>query len=268
MTSAIGFCRSTIGYDSRMRRALLVIVCLLSSCRTAKPAMPDPPPPVKYDPALDPVAGPLWVQATQTYVAESCEDRDTPGDEPADPPSKHRVDVGSVKVEQPCGLVFNEVFAKDYIANFTRAICGSTDGKLTEECSKRFVDMFMARLSERYTGADWAAVNQKCTAYPLECNDGRSLERLLIASHNGGVQAWYFRSIEIARTNAYRAQEAARAADQLVVQQQQERDAERRRAVFQVMGAALQGLVQARAPAPTIQCTSNTVGTSTYTNCR
>jgi hypothetical protein len=207
--------------------------------------------------------GPISMQAARAFVAESCRVGDVPEKPMGDPPSLHTVDVGSSRVEQSCGLVFNEVFDGAYIANFAKVVCGLANEKLTNECSKRFLEMYVARLAERYTGADWAAVNQKCTAYPIECRDGRALERLLLASHNAGVQGWYYQAAEAARANAYRAQAAAQAADL----QAQEQRAEQRRERARAIGAALQTMGQALSP-PTIQCTSNTVGTSTYTNCR
>ena len=155
------------------------------------------------------------------------------------------------------------MFSGAYLANFAHAVCGLTEEKLTEACSKRFIEMFVARLSERYTGADWTRVNQRCKAYPLECNDGRALERLLLASHNFGVRTWYYQAVEFARTNAYRAQAAAQAADL----QAQERRAEERRERARAIGAALQGIGQALSP-PSVNCTSNTFGSTTYTNCR
>jgi hypothetical protein len=246
-----------------MRRPWLVM-WLLSACASrAAPPPPTPPPAAKYDPARDPLIGPITVRAAQAFVAESCRDGDVPRGSPSEPPSKHTVDVGSTKVDQPCGLVFNEVFDSAYTANFARVVCGLNEEKLTDACSKRFIEMYMARLSERYPGADWASVNQKCTAYPLECRDGRALERLLLASHNVGIQAWYYQAVEFARANAYRAQAAAQAAELQI----QERRAEERREKARAMGAALQGLGDALSP-PTIRCTSNTVGSSTYTNCR
>jgi hypothetical protein len=250
-------------------RRLWLVLCLLSACATkvAEPP-PTPPPAAKYDPARDPVTGQISMQAARAFVAETCRTSDAPEKPIGEPPSVHTVDVGSAKVEQSCGLVFNEVFDRAYIANFAKVVCGLPGEKLSDDCSKRFVEMYMARLAERYTGADWAAVNRKCTAYPLECHDSFALERLLLASHNLSIQAWYYQAVEFARANAYRANQEALAANQLLVQQQRERDADERRRVFEVMAAGLHGLVRARATPPTINCTSNTVGSSTYTNCR
>jgi hypothetical protein len=219
-------------------RAVLVLVCIVGcggsgpsqeTATTAPVAYPH------YEPALDPVVAPSWTQALRAYVTEDCTTSGSTTNATngwGDAPSSHEVNAGGgVVVRQGCGLVYFEVFTPQYVAAFARDVCSlPPDAKLDEPCSKRFIDMFFARLSERYDAADWSAVDQHCRAYPLDCNDSLKLERQLEA-----------RQQEI----------------------EEQRSAERRRAFFQgisAMGAAM-------APPPTINCTSNTLGSTTFTNC-
>lgn len=237
-------------------------MAVASCARTGGEVKPLPMPP-KYDVARDPVIGPISKQSARAFIAEDCANN---GARPSagDPPATHRVDVGSDKVDQHCGLVFNEVFSDRYVAAFTREVCGATDGVATEACSERLVKTYVARLSERYAGADWVAVNNKCTAYPIECRDGRALERILLASHNASVLAWHDQAVYSARLGAYRAQADAQAADNQATARGEAED----RARAQGIGAAMQTLGKSLAPPPTINCTSNAVGASTVTTCR
>lgn len=197
----------------------------------------------------------------RTYVAESCDvgsDSAAPGTLNS-PPSKHVVRVGVTAVDQACGLVVYEIFTPEHMAAFARDICGAADGTISDECSKRFIDMFMARLAERYTAVDWSAVNQKCRAYPLECKDSVAVERLLLAAHNVGVQAWYQEALQAARMNAYRAAQETQLAYQRTEQMREAEHRERR----QRIGAALEAMGKALEPKPVIRCTSTTSGQAT-----
>lgn len=170
-----------------------------------------------------------------------------------------------VVVTQGCGLVYYEVFTPDYIATFARDVCLLRENeKVNEECAKRFIDMFFARLGERYDAADWSAVDRHCRAYPIECNDALKTERQLVASHNAGVRAWYMAASQLAIAQArYQAAQAAEAeARQQELEEQ--RSAERRRVFFQ----ALSNIAGAMAPPPSITCNSNTFGSTTTTTCR
>jgi len=253
-------------------RGALVLVCLCVSCahHASPPAEPEqaPDPEDAYTPARDPLIGPAWVQATGAYVVEKCrrphKSSDVPADQPPDPPGVHVVDAGGgVEVRQACGLVANEVYAPGYVSRFAHEVCGLNDDKLDDACNKRFTDMFIARLSERYASASWSAVSQHCTAYPLECNTPIAIERNLLASHNAGIQAWYSGAVAYAqaRQQAYFQQEAAAQAQAV------EEHREERRRFWANVGNAVSAMGQAMAPPPSINCTSNTFGTMTTTNC-
>jgi hypothetical protein len=205
--------------------------------------------------------------AIQAYVTAACNKdlSDRPSETSGDPPALHKVSAGGgITVQQSCGLIFYEVFTPEYVSQFARDICGITVEKIDDNCSKRFLDMFFARLGERYVGADWNAVTQHCRAYPLGCTNALQIEQQLVESHNAGVRAWYDNESQLAHAQA-RYQAAERA--QLAAQQQElaeRRSAERRRAFFEAMSA----MGKAMAPPPTVSCTSNSVGSTTYTNCR
>ncbi len=279
--------------------ALCLLLFAVGGCRSPEPVSPQPPsspddeqePEFKREPAHDPVLGPYWIEANKAFVDESCHPRERSAKEPnepkgdesdasdassdpkpiklGDPPSTHVIDAGGgVMVKQHCGLVFNEIASPELFADFVRGVCHSFDGTVTTECSAKFMDMFIARLGERYIAADWSAISLKCRAYPLGCQQPIAVERIVLESHNAGVRAWYTKSTQevyanIARQNAEAAQiaaEQARATEQ--------RSAEKRRAVLQAIGAGLQGMGQAMAPPPTVHCTSMTIGNTTNTNCR
>lgn len=254
----------------RMRFVPLAL-CMIG-CATSGPAPEGSTPvaPWQYEAALDPVIAPSWLQALRAYVTETCtrmhSDVGAAGKGGGDPPASHHVNAGGgVTVQQGCGLVYFEVFASEHIQRFSRDVCRLRDDeKLNEDCSRRFIDMFFARLSERYDAADWSAVDRHCRAYPLECNEALKIERQLVASHNAGVRAWYASASQLAIAQArYQAAEVARAEAQ-----QQElsarRSAERRRNFF----LGLSAVAGALTPPPSLRCTSNSFGTSTYTNCR
>lgn len=251
-----------------MRSVALVVLSAIGACapNTSSTFVARPvPPPEEYEPARDPLIGPAWVQATGAYVAERCKRRkltETPTD--GDPPRIHRVDAGGAEVRQACGLVAHEVYTTEFTARFAREICGLESDTLDDACSKRFSEMFIARLSERYASANWAAVSRRCNAYPFECNSPVAIERHLLASHNAGIEAWYIGAVRYAQ-----ARQQAAYAQALVAQQRlaEERREERRRFWGNVSNA-LGAMGQAMAPAPSVNCTSNQVGTMTYTNCR
>ena len=208
----------------------MVVVSVLASCH----------PQEAYDLGQDPYS----VQGTRLHVSEHCA-LHAPGDrQSADPPSTHEVALGSAQVLQQCGLIYNEVYVPAFQARFAREICGSADGTADDACAKRFVDMFFARLSDRYPLTDWNEVNRKCTAYPLDCRDGLGIERIVLASHNAGVRA----KLERARADARQAEE-----------EEEARASERRR-------QAVRTFLQSLNP-PTVRCTSNTYGNTTQTTC-
>jgi hypothetical protein len=193
----------------------------------------------EYEPALDPIIGRSWVMAIQAYVTPTCNKQlsDAPS-ESGDPPALHQVSAGGgITVRQSCGLIYHEVFTPEYTSRFARDVCGITDEKIDDNCSKQFMDMFFARLGERYVGADWNAVAQHCRAYPLECTSALEIEQQLVKSHNAGVRAWYDNESQLALAQArYQAAQQA----QLAAQQQElaeRRSVARRRAFFEAMGA-------------------------------
>jgi hypothetical protein len=247
----------------RMGRGPLLCVLTLVACahNSPQPAAELPASEPEYTPARDPLIGPAWVQATGAYIVERC-NRHSGSDVPTDgdPPSVHVVDAGGVEVKQACGLVAYEVYAPAYLLRFSREVCGIADNApMTDACGKRFTDMFIARLSERYASANWSAVSQHCTAYPLDCDTPVAIERNLLASHNAGIQAWYAGAVAYAQARQEAQYEQEREAQARMAEQRRND----RRRFWQGVGNAL----SAMGPPPSIQCTSNTWGTTTTTNC-
>lgn len=167
-------------------------------------------------------------------------------------------------MRQACGLVAYEVYTPTYLARFAHEICGQSDDNLDAACSKRFTDMFVARLSERYASANWAAVSQHCAAYPLECNTPLAIERQLLASHNAGIQSWYAGAVAYAQAR----QEAQYEQEREAQARQAERSREDRRQFWMNFGNAMGAAGQAMQPTPSVSCTSNTYGTTTTTRCQ
>src|SRR5690349_11548692 len=109
--------RTPVVYDGPMR-ALLVVVAVLSACHREK----------AYDLGHDLLA----IQASRFYVEERCAWHPASDGQTSDPPSTHEVALGSARVVQQCGLVYNEVYAPAFQARFAREVCGAADGTTDE----------------------------------------------------------------------------------------------------------------------------------------
>jgi hypothetical protein len=255
-----------LALDMRSWRLVVSVLALSACAHSGQLDEPQgPSAPVEYKPARDPIYGPALVQAKAAYVVERCRTKTlTDGPTDGDPPSAQIVDAGGVEVRQGCGLVANEVYTTAFRARFAHEICGLADDALDEPCEKRFAEMFIARLSERYASADWAAISRRCTAYPFECKTPHAIEAHLLASHNAGISAWYDGAQRYAQARQYAAyQQAMVAQQQLSVQ----RSAERRQFWVNV-GNAVSAMGKAMQSPPTVNCTSNTYGNTTNTSCR
>ena len=105
------------------------------------------------------------------------------------PPSVHLVEPSSSiydhpPLEEPCGLVANEVATAAYTTRFADALCG---GVVDQACTQKFSEMFFARLTERYKRADFGMLSLRCKAHPIECANIREFEIWTLTSHNEGV---------------------------------------------------------------------------------
>jgi hypothetical protein len=151
-----------------------------------------------------------------------------------------------------CGSVWVEISTDKARGEFLSTVCGGVDD---ESCGKIYSKMFLARLTERYTFADWTVVVRKCDAYPVECRDWGKVERWTLDTHNDEVLK--------------RAQRAAEATHQRYVEARQRAIAEQQesnRKAMLILSGALDGL---SAPYKnTVNCTSNTYGSTTQTTCR
>ncbi len=171
--------------------------------------------------------------------------------EPSDP-STHRVQVHSngVSVQQPCGMVVVEILSDEAITTFLKKVCGGTN---SPECAQQHQDMFLARLEERYAFANWGLVLNKCKAYPIECKRWMNIEFWATESHNEGVLEW-------ARTAFAQSNEYYQAQYEQAYAEERERRQE--------IGVAAQAFAAAFAPKPSINCTTNTFGSTSTTTCQ
>ncbi|HEY1812980.1 MAG TPA: hypothetical protein VGG74_11585 [Kofleriaceae bacterium] len=153
-----------------------------------------------------------------------------------------------------CGLVLAKLLAPAEMQRFVAEICHGVDDDV---CSGNFVQMFLAQLRERYTFADWSAVEERCTAHPIDCKQWVNIELWAIDSHDDGVVK-HAKAQMNGVNDRYFASEA---------QQQAEHD-RHMAAIGAVLQGAAQGMAEASQQPQTVNCTSNTIGTSTYTSCR
>jgi hypothetical protein len=170
-----------------------------------------------------------------------------------EPPGTRPFKVGERTGMQPCGLVAAEILAPNELTRFVDGMCA---GREDATCDQRLLETFMARLRERYVFADWTAVDNKCTAHPLDCRQWLQVELWAIDSHNEGVVDWNKRTLQ--QTNDRYAAEFERAYAE---------EAEHRQRIGAALGAFSSAMSSAMAPTPTVHCTSNTVGITTTTSC-
>lgn len=144
-----------------------------------------------------------------------------------------------------CGFVIKDIVAEPAYSEFVAGICNGNDD---EECRKRRVDMYFARLSERYYAADFGACLNRCDAYPLECKTLVDKERKYIESHNDALMTRWKMQMKLEREES-----RLRAAEAELRRQQQVSDA---------LVNFSRGFQR-----PTVHCTSQAIGGTVYTNC-
>lgn len=147
-----------------------------------------------------------------------------------------------------CGLIAPDL--NKSFPDFIKNVCEPRKAS-NNECASLFVNMVMTRWRERYPYGDWAAAKEWCDANPQICNlatpDGVGMYELqLLKTHNDYIfAALKQRKTEIQQTaNA----EALR----------------RQQALSNALSHMGDGLIQ---NSQTVNCTSNTYGATTYTNC-
>ena len=192
--------------------------------------------------------GGALVEGLSKMIAPLCTSKG--GSPRPSPPTWHwAVAKDGTYYKQPCGTIAEQVLTSSAIAGFIRDVCNGQD---SPECGERLWKMFVARLYDRYTFAKWSWVINKCDAYPVQCKQWSNLEFWALQSHNDGVSQWTQKAMQSANVQYQEEEERA-----------YEAEAERRRQI----GLALQQVSASLAPAPTIQCVSNSVGTTTTTSC-
>lgn len=182
--------------------------------------------------------------AVSKLVMPECNNaKRAPGD--YSPPSTHQVQSGTMTVSQPCGLISVEMMSDLELTKLVATLC---TGISQAACGNRVQETFFARLRERYGFTDWAAVSNRCTAYPIDCK-WMNIELWAIESHNAAVVQWAQQSYRQTNERYQEEFDKAYAAE----------EEQRRR--------ALSAFATAITPPPSVQCTSSTIGTTTTTNC-
>lgn len=183
--------------------------------------------------------------AVSHMVAATCQAEKGPPGRPSFP-AMQRVHAGAAIVQQPCGLVVAELSTDASLNRFVTAVC---PGVAPDECSKRFVQMFLARLGERYPYANWQVITQHCEAYPVDCRQWLTLESWVLESHNATLIRW--------AQDSYRVRNAQAAAQLEAIH----REESQRASAF--LAAVANGLSP-----PQVRCTSTMMGAVVDTTCR
>ena len=142
--------------------------------------------------------------------------------------------------------VVAELTSEEYVLKFREVVCGG-DPKTFEKwpktkhegCVRKYRDTFLAKLAEKYPATAWQEVSNWCTANPIDCVNWEKIEDAV--SNNEDIQ--------IGRAKS-------------------RREAERRQKNAQAVAAILKGIGDGMAGRRDVSCTSNQVGSTTYTNCR
>lgn len=176
-----------------------------------------------YEPTPDPAVAELTQRYMPQVVRAMCGDLLTP-------PDTVLSDLDGVTVEQPCGLVVVD-FIGDRLVQLVTERCGQAPDSA---CVKSVSDMFLARVTERYTRADGAWVSNHCTGYPEECDSEAKIETMFLKSHNASVVAEW--QGELDRIGAER--QHARAVQIATARLAQEQAAQARKDAWIQLGAA------------------------------
>ena len=165
-------------------------------------------------------------------------------------PSRQYLPVGSGPgVIQGCGLIAAEITTSEFLDDFVKTAC---DGADSPECGTTYVEMFYARLKERYALTNWEQVLTHCKAYPAECKAFRNFETWSIESHNAAVDSW---ARQAAKARAEADDRAYRA------------EAERRQALWAALAAGADAFLAA-SQGTTIRCTAWTTAALSTVDCK
>lgn len=145
--------------------------------------------------------------------------------------------------------IAHEFAQTENLDKFSKEICGVEDSKFPNQasrsaCSAKYQDAFAYRLVENYSGANIRTINVWCRAHPIDCRNPENLEQQ------------YKESADAATTTAQTRQEEA----------EDQRKADRRRRIFQALGAGLRSAGESMKNS-NVLCTSNRLGNTVYTNC-
>jgi hypothetical protein len=201
---------------------------------------------IQLQPEAAPEARRVATIATSYEIAEEC-NKNAEESTLDGRTSRHIVETAYGEAVQSCGLISTELGSERFVEDFVRTTCGGQD---SETCSTTYLEMFYARLRERYSFADWDWMVNHCKGYPSECSVLRTVELWALDLHNRAVDRWASVEMERANARAYAL------------------EAERRRAE----AAAVKNVVDAflaAARRPTLHCTTmSTGGGFSTTDCR
>ncbi len=229
-----------IGHPGRnlgVAASLLVGLAQLAGCLNSQPRN------LQYQPDEGDLASERSARSYQ--FSPRCNESAENGD--GTMPSRQYVPVGSgLGVVQECGLIAAEIATPDFLDNFVKTACDGTD---SAQCGTTYVEMFYARLKERYALTNWEQVFTHCKAYPAECKEFRNFETWSIDSHNAAVENWARQAARARAEADYRA------------------EAERQRAMWAALAAGANAFVAA-AQGSTVRCTAWTTASLSTIDCK
>lgn len=101
-----------------------------------------------------------------------------------------------------CGLVHDRVFRPKAMRRFVKKVCkedAEALGAASRACQEQHLNMFLARIAERYVEVSAERLEQHCDAHPLSCEDLREVELWMLREHNEAVIANYYGELRDAR---------------------------------------------------------------------
>lgn len=137
---------------------------------------------------------------------------------------------------------------RDYFRHYDDTKRIACDGSSKQECEKKMMDILLARYSKEYKHANWAEAKTECDASPsCNFNSWQAFEIFEYMLANSNLQ-------EV--SNQFRQELNGIQAD---AQEEANQRAQKNAQIWQAMGQGFKS--------NNVNCTSNRVGNTTYTNC-
>ncbi len=170
-----------------------------------------------------------------------------------------------------CGMVWDELVRQGKIAAFVKDECHEDlSGEVSDECRARFSELFVDLLRRTYTRAVEMDIFKFCESQPDKCGTKDLVELQWITSHDAHVLSFYGALMDAEVQQHAASQQAAADARRAQAQAEANAAASRQAAarVLHAVGAGLQGASQGLQQNRRVNCTSNRVGQTVFTNCQ